>query len=78
MVVCTKKIVCERYLTKNPVVLTIEVLLPPREDLENFFMAILTKFSTFEALNGFFRQTNGVSMRGKNVTIASEYFLSHV
>jgi hypothetical protein len=28
-------------------------------------MAILTKFSTFEALNGFFRQTHGVSMGEK-------------
>ena len=28
-------------------------------------MAIITKYSTFEALNGLFRQINGVSMGGK-------------
>ena len=42
-----------------------QIQTPPRETLENFFMDILTKYSTFEALNGFFRQTNGVSMGGK-------------
>jgi hypothetical protein len=46
-------------------VLTREVLVPPREDLENFLMAILTIFSIFDAFNGFFRQTNGVSMEGE-------------
>ena len=46
-------------------VLTKQVLIPPRETLKNFFHAIFTKFSTFQALNGFFRQINGVSMGGK-------------
>ena len=46
-------------------VITKQVEIPSRDVLENFFMAILTKFSTFEALNGFFRQTSGVSMGGK-------------
>ena len=46
-------------------IITKQVQIPPRDDLENFFLAILTKFSTFEALNGFFRQTSGVSMGGK-------------
>ena len=46
-------------------VFTKQIKTPPRDVLENFFMQILTKFSTFEALNGFFRQTSGVSMGGK-------------
>ena len=46
-------------------IITKQVQIPPRDDLETFFLAILTKFSTFEALNGFFRQTSGVSMGGK-------------
>ena len=46
-------------------VITKAVEIPPRKTLEDFFMAILTKYSTFEALNGFFRQINGVSMGGK-------------
>ena len=52
-----------------------QIQTPPRETLENFFMDILTKYSTFEALNGFFRQTNGVSMGGENVSITSKYIL---
>ena len=37
----------------------------PWDLLEDFFINILTELSTFEALNGFFRQTSGVSMGGK-------------
>jgi hypothetical protein len=46
-------------------VISQQVKVPPRETLEKFFLAILTEFSTFQALNGFFRQINGVSMGGK-------------
>ena len=46
-------------------IITKNIQAPPRNVLENFFLKILTEFSTFEALNGFFRQTNGVSMGGK-------------
>ena len=46
-------------------IITKQVQIPPRDDLETFFLAILTKFSTFEAFNWFFRQTSGVSMGGK-------------
>ena len=46
-------------------VITKNILVPPREILQNFFMKILTEFSTFEALNGFFRQIEGCSMGSK-------------
>ena len=46
-------------------VVTKQVQVPPRQTLEDFFMAILTEFSTFQALNGFFRHIKGVSMGGK-------------
>jgi hypothetical protein len=46
-------------------VITKQVEIPPRKTLEDFFIAILTECSSFEALNGYFRQTNKVSMGGK-------------
>ena len=52
-------------------VITKKVKIPSRDVLENFFMAILTKFSTFEASNRFFRQSSGVSMGGKMSSLAN-------
>ena len=46
-------------------VVTKNILVPPRETLQAFFMAILTQFSTFQASNGFFREIEGCSMGSK-------------
>ena len=38
---------------------------PPRHKLQKFFKSVLCDFNSFEALNGFFRQTQGCSMGSK-------------
>ena len=45
----------------------LEVLLevPPKKVLKNYFISVLTKFSSFSSNTGFFRQIQGVSMGGK-------------
>ena len=49
---------------------------PPRLLTEKFFMNILTKFNSFETLNGFYKQTSGASMGGKMSSALSNIFLN--
>ena len=44
-----------------------EQLLPvvPKNILKSFIKSVLTEFSTFSTTNGFYRQTNGLSIGGK-------------
>jgi hypothetical protein len=65
----TVKILCE--------VVTKQVLVPPKKILQTFFLEILTKYSTFEALNGFFRQIESVFMGGK-LSLAIANILCHM